>query len=90
MVPDIVSEVFFIEHFKLQLQSIKEKIASGSAQPQLPVSAMNKIKFIIPPILLQKQYADYVRSTQDEKDYIICSLEKLVILKKAIMQKYFY
>ena len=90
MVPDIVSEVFFIEQFKLQLQSIKEKIASGSAQPQLPVSAMNKIKFIIPPILLQKQYADYVRSTQDEKDFIICSLEKLVILKKAIMQKYFY
>ena len=85
----VVSEVFFIEQFKLQLQSIKEKIASGSAQPQLPISTMNKIRVLLPPMELQEQFAAFVEQTDKSKLAIQKSLDKLETLKKALMQKYF-
>ena len=85
----VVSEVFFIEQFKLQLQSIKEKIASGSAQPQLPISTMNKIKILIAPMERQKQFEAFIEQIDKSKFEIQKSLEKHEILKKALMQKYF-
>ena len=84
-----ITERFFIEQFKMQLASIKEKIASGSAQPQLPISTMNKIVMLVPDVELQKQFATFVEQTDKSKLAIQQSLEKLETLKKALMQKYF-
>ncbi len=86
---DLVSEHFFIEQFKMQLSLIKEKIASGSAQPQLPISTMNKIMMLVPSIELQNQFAAFVEQTEKTKTTISKSLEQLETLKKALMQKYF-
>ena len=55
-----IAERFFIEQFKMQLASIKDKIASGSAQPQLPISTMNKIIMLVPNIDQQNQFATFV------------------------------
>mgnify|MGYP001039719736 CR=1 FL=1 len=57
----ILNEIYFIELFKMKLSDIKEKIASGSAQPQLPISTMNKIILMIPPLELQNQFASFVK-----------------------------
>lgn len=89
MKQNIMSEIYFIEQFKLQLQSIKEKIASGSAQPQLPISTMNKIRILIAPMNLQNQFADFVEQTEKTKTSIRESLTKLETLKKTLMQEYF-
>ena len=89
MKKSVVSEIFFIEQFKLQLQSIKEKIASGSAQPQLPISTMNKIRILIAPMAQQEQFAAFVEQTDKLKFEVKEALEKLKTLKKALMQKYF-
>ena len=86
---ELVSEQFFIEQFKMQLSLIKEKIASGSAQPQLPISTMNKIMMLLPPIDAQNQFAFFVTQTEKTKTPISHSLEKLETLKKALMQEYF-
>ena len=67
MKQDIVDEVYFIEQFKMQLADIREKIASGSAQPQLPISTMNKINILIPDIEKQRQFADFVRQVDKSK-----------------------
>lgn len=56
----ILNEIYFIELFKMKLSDIKEKIASGSAQPQLPISTMSKIILIVPPLELQNQFASFV------------------------------
>ena len=63
----LVSEIFFMEQFKMQLDSIKSRIASGSAQPQLPISTMNKIKMILPQIELQKQFEQFVKQVNKSK-----------------------
>lgn len=85
----VVSEIFFIEQFKMQLDSIKSRIASGSAQPQLPISTMNKIEMILPPIELQKQFAAFVERVDQQKQTVQQSFEKLELMKKALMQEYF-
>ena len=63
----VMTEVFFMEQFKLQLQSIKGKIASGSAQPQLPISTMNKIRILLAPMALQEQFVAFVEQTDKSK-----------------------
>lgn len=85
----VVSEIFFIEQFKMQLDSIKSRIASGSAQPQLPISTMNKIEMILPPIEFQNQFAAFVERVDQQKQTVQQSLEKLELMKKALMQEYF-
>ena len=85
----VVSEIFFIEQFKMQLDSIKSRIASGSAQPHLPISTMNKIEMILPPIELQNQFAAFVERVSQQKQTVQQSLEKLELMKKALMQEYF-
>lgn len=86
---DRITERFFIEQFKMQLASIKERIASGSAQPQLPISTMNKIMMLVPDVELQNRFAAFVEQTDKSKSAIQQSLDKLETLKKALMQKYF-
>lgn len=86
---DMISEIFFIEQFKMQLLDIKEKIASGSAQPQLPISTMNKILILVPPLHSQEQFAAFVQQVDKTKSSVKQSLEKLETLKKSLMQEYF-
>ena len=84
-----IAERFFIEQFKMQLASIKDKIASGSAQPQLPISTMNKIIMLVPNIDQQNQFATFVSQVDKSKLTIQKSCETLETLKKTLMQKYF-
>ena len=86
---DRITERFFIEQFKMQLASIKERIASGSAQPQLPISTMNKIVMLVPDVELQNQFAAFVEQTDKSKLVVQQSIDQLETLKKSLMQKYF-
>ena len=89
MKKSVMTEVFFMEQFKLQLQSIKGKIASGSAQPQLPISTMSKIRILLAPMALQEQFAAFVEQTDKSKLAVQKGLQELEILKKSLMQQYF-
>ena len=64
---EIINETFFIEQFRMQVDDIKTSIASGSAQPQLPISIMNKIGIIIPNLSLQTQFASFVNQVNKSK-----------------------
>lgn len=86
---NLVSEIFFMEQFKMQLDSIKSRIASGSAQPQLPISTMNKIKMILPQIELQKQFEQFVKQIDKSKVAVQKSLDEAQLLFDSLMQQYF-
>ena len=89
MKQDVVDEVYFIEQFKMQLVDIREKIASGSAQPQLPISTMNKINILIPDIEKQRQFADFVKQVDKSKVVVQKALNETQLLFDSLMQKYF-
>lgn len=70
------------------LDNILKEI-SGSASPHINVGDIKSFNMIIPPIDLQNQFATFVEQTDKSKSEIQKSLEKLEMLKKALMQKYF-
>jgi type I restriction enzyme S subunit len=84
----VMTEVFFMEQFKLQLQSIKGKIASGSAQPQLPISTMNKIRILLAPMALQEQFAAFVKQTDKSKYYSSLSFRYCQAAENAYRQEW--
>ena len=86
---EILNEIYFIEQFKMQLIDIKKKIASGSAQPQLPISAMSKVNILIADIEKQCQFADFVRQIVKSKVAVQQALDKAQLLFDSLMQQYF-
>ena len=86
---DVIDEVFFIEQFKMQLADIKKKIASGSAQPQLPISTMNKIQILITDIETQRAFAAFVAAIDKSKATVQKALDETQLLFDSLMQQYF-
>jgi type I restriction enzyme S subunit len=86
---NIINEVFFIEQFKQQLSNIKAKIASGSAQPQLPISTMNKIQVVIDDISKQNEFAEFVQEVDKSKVVVQKALDEAQLLFDSLMQQYF-
>lgn len=84
-----ITEIFFIEQSKMLLGLIKSKMASGSAQPQLPISTMKQIMMLVPPIEEQMNFNKIVAQTNTLKFCVTNSLNTLEKLKKSLMQKYF-
>lgn len=85
----IINEVFFIEQFKMLLDDIKQKNASGSAQPQLPISAMREINILLPDIEQQKIFSEFVAKSNKSRLTLQQVLSKIELEQKVLMQKYF-
>ncbi len=86
---EVINETFFIEQFRMQVDDIKQSIASGSAQPQLPISTMNKINIITPELELQTQFADFVKQVDQSKSILQQELTQTQTLFDSLMQEYF-
>ena len=62
---------------------------SGSASPHINVGDIKALEIIAPPIEIQNQFSTFVEQVGQQKQTIQQSLEKLELLKKALMQEYF-
>ena len=69
-------------------RQIDERV-KGIAQKTLNISEIRKLRLPVPPVDQQEQFAVFVAQTDKSKLAIQKSLEKLEILKKSLMQKYF-
>ena len=79
----------FIHYWFGFFQQILESQAPESAQKNINLQILSDLKIIVPPIELQNQFAAFVKQTDKSKLAIQKNLEKLEILKKSLMQKYF-
>ena len=61
----------------------------GATIQGIKSEVLKNISVSLPPIELQNQFADFVKQTDKSKLAIQKNLEKLEILKKSLMQKYF-
>lgn len=68
-----------------------QNIATGSAKSMSNISKerLGKLKIIVPPIPLQNQFATFMERVDQQKQTVQQSLEKLELMKKALMQEYF-
>lgn len=76
----------------LKFEPVKKKltgISRGVRQANISNKDILNLPVPIPPIELQNQFAAFVEQTDKSKLEVQKSLEKLELLKKALMQKYF-
>ena len=84
------SKRFLVEYLNLDLiQTEIIKRAGTSTIPDLNHGQFYAISIYEPPIELQNKFATFVEQTDKSKLEIKQSLEKMELLKKALMQKYF-
>lgn len=78
--------------YALSSDEFKRKIAeksSGSTVTGIRSKLLEQLSIPVPPRALQKQFAAFIEQVDKSKLEIQQSLDKLEILKKALMQKYF-
>jgi len=75
----------YLQHF---IRS-KNYGGQGASIPQLTVPMVKDELIPVPPLELQNQFATFIEQTDKSKLEVQKSLEKLELLKKALMQKYF-
>lgn len=62
---------------------------TGSLVPHISPKDIKSYSVMLPPIELQNQFATFVERVDQQKQTVQQSLEKLELLKKALMQEYF-
>lgn len=70
----------------------KEQFASknqSAVKAGLNFNAINSLKLVVPPLDLQNDFAAFVERVDQQKQTVQQSLEKLELMKKALMQEYF-
>ncbi|WP_173270608.1 restriction endonuclease subunit S [Streptococcus sp. 202] len=77
--------------FLLELMKVIDfsKFADFSGQPKITQKPLENQKYILPPLSLQNEFADFVAQVDKSQLAIQKSLEELETLKKSLMQEYF-
>ena len=70
---------------KIQFQSKNQSAVKAG----LNFNAINSLQMMVPPLEMQNKFVCFVEQIEKTKVIISRSLEKLEMLKKALMQKYF-
>ena len=66
-----------------------EDNATKSTIKNVGLKAIREYRLIMPPIPLQNQFSSFVERVDQQKQTVQQSLEKLKLMKKALMQEYF-
>ena len=87
----IMLNTFFIHQFRgEEIQEILFGFSRGSGIPNMPsMSEVKSVKFICPPLELQKEYCDFVQQVDKSREEVKKSLEKTQQLYDSLMQEYF-
>jgi len=85
-----VDSIYLNEYIKMEKsqQYIKEHTRGATLQ-QINLSELRDLEVVIPPLPLQRVFATFVERVDQQKQTVQQSLEKLELMKKALMQEYF-
>lgn len=83
--PQFLFSIFQSEY----MDRIIDEEKKSTSQPAFGIQKIRKIEIPLPPLEIQKRFALFVEQSNKSKLTIQQSLDKLEILKKALMQQYF-
>ena len=72
-----------------QMTEYFRKTAPAGTQPNLNTNIMKMHRQIVPPMEMQKAFISFVKCADRQKQIVQQSLDKLELMKKALMQEYF-
>lgn len=86
-----VDPIYLNEYIKMEKsqQYIKEHTRGATLQ-QINLSELRDLEIVIPPLPLQRVFATFVERVDQQKQTVQQSLEKLELMKKALMQEFFW
>lgn len=87
--PGEKTNAVFVHYWFSFFQKILEEQAPQVAQKNINLKILSDLDVIVPPYNLQADFSDFVRQAEKSKLTIQQSLDKLEVLKKALMQQYF-
>ena len=76
-------------HFSEAVKRQIEMVSSGAIMAGINVTKLKQIKVRIPELENQQMFAAFVERVDQQKQRVQKSLEKLELMKKALMQEYF-
>lgn len=79
----------FIHYWFSFFQKILDEQASQVAQKNINLKILSELNVIVPPLSLQNRFAAFVERVDQQKQTVQQSLEKLELMKKALLQEYF-
>lgn len=89
-VPNDKTNSVFVHYWFSFFQKVLEEQAPQVAQKNINLKILSNLDVIVPPYILQKDFSSFVNQIEKSKLTIQKSLDKLEILKKALMQEYFW
>ena len=66
-----------------------ERLITGSAQPNFGPSHLAKVDILVPDIVIQKEFSDFVKQVDKSKSVVRKSLDEAQLLFDSLMQEYF-
>lgn len=84
----IYNRVFFDFLLQEKLKQHEAQANGSGVKMAVTASALGKEEFIVPSIPFQNQFAAFVERVDQQKQTVQQSLEKLELMKKALMQEY--
>ena len=85
VMPQFLFAVFQSEYMDRIIEAEKK----STSQPAFGIQKVRNIEMPLPPMKLQQGFSDFVEQLDKSKLTIQQSLDKLEVLKKALMQQYF-
>ena len=83
------NSVFLLYTLKDRIMTDYDSIASGTTFAELKIFSLKKCKIFDVPLTLQTDFAAFVERVDQQKQTVQQSLDKLELMKKALMQEYF-
>lgn len=85
-----VTPIYFKYYFESNaLKASMDANTHGGTMGILNLGIIRQMKIQVPPLSLQNQFATFVERVDQQKQTVQQSLEKLELMKKALMQEYF-
>lgn len=85
---DLLNPVFFVNLLAFNKDNYASN-ATNTAKQALNMNKIRKLSVMLPPLVLQTQFADLVTKVDQQKSTVQKSIDKLETLKKSLMQEYF-
>ena len=87
---DIINTIYFKKFFLSQAtQQMLKEMTHGQTMGVLNLGILKQLIIPVPPLPLQQEFADKIKSIERQKDLVRKSIKKLELLKNSLMQQYF-
>ena len=85
--PIFTNKMFINNEFKKALLSIGE--SGGATRQAITKKQLEELSVVVPPLSIQNEFFTFSECVDQQKQTIQQSIEKLELMKKALMQEYF-